>query len=302
MTTSAFDAINGLEQINNSGSPEGIVEYKLKSVFKNYSLYARHWPVASPKAIAIIIHGAGEHCGRYDEMASLLNKESIYAFANDHIGHGRSDGEKLCLDKFETYTDDCHKHLLLVQERFPDLKVFCIGHSLGGLIAVDLAVKIPKAFAGVVLISPCLAIAPEAASFFTIMAMKVISFFLPKMQINRIDAKFVSRDEKEVESYNTDPLVWHGGLRAHFCKEVYDAVCKITKISKSIEWPYLVMHGDQDKLCEISGSESFHNAARSSDKTYKRYEGFYHALHKEPVDSRKIIFEDLLKWINDRMD
>lgn len=72
-----------------------------------------------------------------------------------------------------------------------------------------------------------------------------------------------------MEIYDTDPLVWHGGLKARFCKELYDALTRISKTFSSIEWPYLLMHSDKDKLCDFNASENFHNATRSSDKVFK---------------------------------
>ena len=73
----------------------------------------------------------------------------------------------------------------------------------------------------------------------------------------------------QVELYDTDPLVWHGGLTARFCKEMCDAILRISKTFKSIEWPYLLMHSDNDKLCEFNASVKFHSATRSNDKLFK---------------------------------
>ncbi|XP_030658031.1 monoglyceride lipase isoform X5 [Nomascus leucogenys] len=130
-------------------------------------LFCRYWkPTGTPKALIFVSHGAGEHCGRYEELARMLMGLDLLVFAHDHVGHGQSEGERMVVSDFHVFVRDVLQHVDSMQKDYPGLPVFLLGHSMGGAIAILTAAERPGHFAGMVLISPLVLANPESATTF----------------------------------------------------------------------------------------------------------------------------------------
>ncbi|XP_008282942.1 monoglyceride lipase isoform X1 [Stegastes partitus] len=285
-------------------SPQGVPYTDLQHIVNadGLHLFCRYWePAGPPRALVFVVHGAGEHCGPYDEIAQRLKELSLLVFAHDHVGHGQSEGDRMNIKDFQVYIRDSLQHIDLMKSRHPDLPVFIVGHSMGGAISILTACERPSDFAGVVLIAPMVQMSPDSATPFKIFLAKILNHMLPSLTLGSIDSKWISRDKKQVEAYDTDELNFHGGVRVSFGMQMMGAAARIEREIPSISWPFLLIHGDADKLCDIRGSNMMYENASSSDKKIKVYEGGYHALHHDLPEVAESVLKDVTGWITERL-
>ncbi|XP_039235326.1 monoglyceride lipase isoform X3 [Pipra filicauda] len=228
-------------------------------------LFCRYWkPAATPRALVFIAHGAGEHCGRYDDLAQKLTGLNLFVFAHDHVGHGQSEGDRMVVSDFHVFIRDSLQHIDLMKKEHPDLPVLILGHSM-------------------------------------VFAAKVLNFVLPNLSLGSIDPNAISRNKKEMESYTSDPLVYHGGMKVSFVIQLMNAIARIERALPKLTLPILVLHGSSDKLCDIRGSYLLMDTVQSQDKTLKVYEEAYHALHKELPEVSTSVFTEILTWIGQKV-
>jgi alpha-beta hydrolase superfamily lysophospholipase len=117
-------------------------------------LTAREWPAERPAYVALLVHGYGEHIGRYEEVAGVLTRHGAAVYGVDHVGHGRSDGERVLIEDFEDVVTDVHTVAERARAGHPDLPVVMVGHSMGGLIASRYAQRHPGELTALVLSGP----------------------------------------------------------------------------------------------------------------------------------------------------
>ncbi|KAL7399664.1 hypothetical protein ABVT39_028275 [Epinephelus coioides] len=285
-------------------SPQGVPYSDLQHIVNadGLHLFCRYWePAGPPRALVLIVHGAGEHSGPYDEIAQRLKELSLLVFAHDHVGHGQSEGERMNIKDFQVYIRDSLQHIDLMKSRHPDLPIFIVGHSMGGAISILTACERPSDFAGVALIAPMVQMNPDSATPFKVFLAKVLNHMLPRLTLGSIDSKWVSRDKKQVEAYDTDELNFHGGMRVSFGMQLMGAAARIEKEIPSISWPFLLLHGDADKLCDIRGSKMMYENAPSSDKKIKIYDGGYHALHHDLPEVAESVLKEVTGWITEHL-
>ncbi|KAM4821005.1 monoglyceride lipase isoform 3-T4 [Thomomys bottae] len=264
-------------------------------------LFCRYWkPTGTPKALVFVSHGAGEHCGRYDDLAQMLLRLDLLVFAHDHVGHGQSEGERMVVSDFQVFVRDVLQHVDLVQRDHPQLPVFLLGHSMGGAIAILTAAERPSHFSGMVLISPLVVASPESATTFKILAAKVLNLVMPNLSLGAIDASVISRNKTEVELYNSDPLICHAGLKVCFGVQLLNAVSRVERALPKLTVPFLLLQGSADRLCDSKGAYQLMGSARSLDKTLKIYEGAYHVLHKELPEVTASVFHEISVWVSQR--
>ncbi|KAF7649002.1 hypothetical protein LDENG_00148460 [Lucifuga dentata] len=175
------------------------------------------------------------------------------------------------------------------------------GGEQGGAISILTACERPSDFSGVVLIAPMVQMNPDSATPFKVFLAKVLNHMLPSLTLGSIESKWVSRDKKQVEAYDADELNFHGGMRVSFGMQLMGAVERIEKEIPSISWPFLLLHGDSDKLCDIRGSRMMYENAASMDKKIKVYEGGYHALHHDLPEVAESVLKEVSGWIVERL-
>lgn len=264
-------------------------------------LFCKYWkPTGTPKGLVFVSHGAGEHCGRYDELAQMLVGLQLLVFAHDHVGHGQSEGERMVVSDFQVFIRDVLQHVDMVQKDYLGLPIFLLGHSMGGAIAILTAVERPSHFSGMVLISPLVLASPESATTFKVLAAKVLNFVLPNMSLGPIDSSVISRNKTEVEIYNTDPLNCRAGMKVSFCMQLLNAVSRVERALPKLTLPFLLLQGSADRLCDSKGAYLLMESAKSQDKTLKIYEGAYHVLHRELPEVTKSVFHEINMWISQR--
>lgn len=210
------------------------------------ALHARSWTPGAPRWIALLCHGYGEHLGRYPHVAERLAAEDAAVYAVDHVGHGRSAGERVLIADYEQVVSDLH----LLAERaileHPGLPVVLIGHSMGGMIAARYTQRYGGTLSCVVLSGPVLgrwAAVDDLAG-------------VPDTDIpdDPIDPSTLSRDPAVGEAYVADPLVWHGPFRATTVAGIRSCMATITEAGQVTVPPMLWLHGGDDALVPYDGS------------------------------------------------
>jgi acylglycerol lipase len=259
-------------------------------------IYWQSWtPESEPKALIMIVHGAGEHSGRYGHVAEALVEDGYAVYALDHRGHGRSDGPRALIDRLDSAVADLDRLVKEALAEHPALPVFVLGHSVGGTIAVRYALDHQGRLTGVVLSGPLAAIDAAAPLRF---AGRVLSVVVPTLPLIAVDPALVSRDPQVVAAYQSDPLVHHGKLPVRTLAELISAIDQFPDAVRAITVPTLILYGSADRLCPPSGSGMLGERIGSEDKTVKAYEGLYHEILNEP--ERDEVLADIRAWLSAR--
>ena len=263
------------------------------------SVYHQYWtPEQTPRAILLVVHGAGEHSDRYAHLAEYFCEAGYVVAALDHIGHGRSDGTYGHMDSFDHHLETLEVFRQQVAADFPGLPMVLLGHSMGGLISACYLLRHQGEFAACALSGPAIKTDLEPG-FLQIAIIRLLSLLAPKLGVMQLDSAGVSRDPAVVAAYQQDPLVNHGKMSARFVAELFRGMNEIQERAGEISLPLLVMHGEGDVMTAPSGSRFLHEAVSSTDKTLKLYPELYHEIFNEP--ERDQVFADLLTWCDQQL-
>jgi acylglycerol lipase len=258
-------------------------------------LYAQGWqPETEPKGVVCLVHGLGEHSGRYAHLAAFLNQAGYALLTFDLRGHGKSQGQRGHAPSYEALLDDIAHLLEEAAERYPDRPRFLYGHSLGGNLVIEYALRRRPQLAGVIATGPLLRTAFEPPAWKVTLA-KIMRSLWPTLSLsNELDRQGLSRDPEVVRAYNEDPLV-HDRLSARLGMDMLQSGLWSLEHAAEFPLPLLLMHGGADRLCSVQASREF--AAQAGDFcTLKIWDGFYHEIHNEPEQGQ--VFEYLLEWLN----
>jgi acylglycerol lipase len=258
-------------------------------------IYHQCWlPDGEPRAVLIIVHGLGEHSGRYGNVVDHLVPLGYALYAYDHLGHGKSEGAREFAERFEDLTETLDQYREMVRQAHPDKPLFLYGHSLGALIVPFSLLDRRDGLAGAILSGP-LARVPDNVSAMTVVLGRVLSRLLPKAGVVSVDPNGVSRDPAVVEAYVKDPLVFHDKTSARLSAEMLRAMQRVTAEASKITLPVLLLQGSADFLVNPGDARFLHDAVGSADKTLKVYEGLYHEVHNEP--ERADVLQDVEAWL-----
>lgn len=259
-------------------------------------IYWQAWiPDGEVRGVVALAHGVAEHSGRYAHVGDRFAKAGYATYAVDHHGHGRSDGVRGNVHRFADVSADLDQLISVAVQRHPDVPVILLGHSLGGLIALDYVVtRGASRLRGLVLSGA--AVDPSVGSPVEKAVAKLLSSILPDLGLLALDASAVSRDPKVVADYEQDPLNYHGKVRARTGAESLAAVDRVTAGLSTVALPVLVMHGTEDKLTAPAGSKLVADKVSSPDVTLNLYEGLYHEIFNEP--EQDAVLTDVVTWLD----
>jgi len=262
------------------------------------TLVTRHWtPASPPEAHVLLIHGYAEHCGRYDHVAEALVKQGAAVHAYDQRGHGRSEGRRAYIERFEQYLADLDAFRLHVAPP-EDVPVFLFGHSMGGLAALLYVLHRQPDLRGLLLSAPAIEVNPDLAPLLR-RAAQVLGRFLPTLPTVRSPQGSISRDASVVEEAMSDPLNYHGRTLARTGAELLRAGSTAQGRLHELKTPFLVLHGTADPLVPPAWSRRLYDRAAAPDKTLHLYDGLYHETFNEP--EQDVVLRDLGTWLADRM-
>jgi len=258
-------------------------------------IYWQAWSPDAPIAVVLLAHGYAEHSGRYAHVAARLDRAAYAVYALDHRGHGLSDGTRGTLDSFAAVRDDLARLRELAGEAHPHVPFFLLGHSLGGLIALDYATSGgDEGLAGLILSAP--AVDPSVGSRVEKLIAPVVSRIAPHLAVSVLDADAVSRDPAVVAAYRTDPLNYLGKVRARSGAETLAAIRRVVSRLPALTLPTLVLHGTEDRLVAPAGSQLVADRIGTEDLTVTFYDGLFHEIFNEPEQDQ--VLDDVVAWLD----
>jgi alpha-beta hydrolase superfamily lysophospholipase len=261
-------------------------------------LYAQGWqPATPPRAVACLVHGIGEHSGRYAHVADVLGKAGLAVLTFDLRGHGKSQGPRGHTPTFDAFMQDIDLLFAEADQRFAGLPRFLYGHSLGGVLVLNYALRRKPAVLGVVATSSGLRTSVEQQALKVAIA-KGLGSIIPTLSLpTGLDVQGLSRDPEIIRKYQNDPLV-HGVATLGMAKTTFQAIEWAFAHAAEFSLPLLLVHGTADPIAFARGSQEF--AARvPKDCTLKLWEGLYHETHNEP--EKEQVFAYLLEWLEARL-
>lgn len=260
--------------------------------------YAQGWePEGETKAVICLVHGIGEHCGRYAHVAEFLGQAGYALSAFDLRGHGKSGGQRGHSPSFDVYMDDIARSLELAAQRYPGKPCFLYGHSLGGLLVINFALRRKPQLRGVVATSPALRTAVEKQVAKVWMARILGTLFPTLSMATALDVAGLSHDGAVIQRYQHDPLV-HGVATLAMAKGSIESIPWVFAHAAEFPLPLLLVHGSQDPITYPDGSRDF-AALVPGNCTFKLWEGLYHETHNEPQKEQVLGF--MVEWLNSKL-
>ena len=248
----------------------------------------RLWePPGEAVAQVLLVHGLGEHSGRYQQVADAFMDRGYVVLAPDHLGHGESPGHRVFVHHFDDYLVGLRESRQLLAERFPNLACFILGHSMGGLITARLLLEDQSQYRGALFSGPAF-MASEPPSAVVLWMGRLLARLAPRMGLIALDAKGVSRDPKVVAAYERDPLVNHGKVTAGLGVALFAAMEQVMAEASRLTLPMLIAHGGADTLAAPEGSRLFADRVAAEDLTCNILPGLFHEIFNEP-EGREII-------------
>ncbi|MGH3358940.1 MAG: lysophospholipase [Nocardioidaceae bacterium] len=236
----------------------------------NGDIVVHAWDHEAPTWVAVLVHGYGEHLGRYQHVAEHLIGEGATVVGPDHQGDGLSAGERVLVADYETVVDDLHTVVETVRQAHPGLPVVLIGHSMGGMIAARYAQVNGDLLAALVLSGP------------------VLGSWHPTGLADRdripddpLDVSALSRDPAVGEAYSADPLVWHGPFKRTTLRALATELATINDGGRLGALATLWVHGAADELVPIGPSRYGIERITGSDFTERVFDGARHEVFNE---------------------
>ena len=250
------------------------------------SVVVHEWVAAEPRFVVLLAHGYGEHAGRYEHVARRLVDEGGAVYAPDHLGHGRSDGERALVDDGEELSADLHRVAERARAAHPGLPVVLIGHSMGGLIATRYAQRHRGELDALVLSGPAVGGAPE---------LEMLLGLDPIPDVP-IDPAILSRDPAVGQAYADDPLVWHGPFKRPTLQALVTAVRAVAGGPDLGDVPTLWIHGAEDQLVPLAATRPAIERVKGPRFEERVYEGARHEVFNET--NRDEVLDDVIAFVH----
>lgn len=271
-------------------------EWEWKSL-DGLTMHAKGWaPEKKPKAIICLVHGHGEHIGRYEHVGAAFTDAGYALLGFDLRGHGKSGGPRGHSPSFEAFLRDIDDFIREAKSRYPDAPRFLYGHSLGGLLTLSYALNRKNLdVRGLIISSPGLRTALHEQKA-KVMLAKALGVMTPTVTIaSGLNAEHISRDPQVVKAYINDPLV-HDKMTLGFGRAALQVTSSIFEQVGQLSVPMLLAYCSGDKLTYPRGSEEFASLAPKGLVTLKKFEGLYHEPHNEP--EKADVFKTYIAWLD----
>lgn len=260
-------------------------------------VFTRHWePMGQPRANLVLCHGVNSHGGQYVRAGEAFASFGFAVTALDLRGRGRSDGDRFYIDSIDEYVSDLSLAIDLARSKHPDLPLYLLGHSAGGVTAVTYALDYQNRLDG--LICESFAFRVYAPNF-VLKLLEGASHIAPHVHVLKLKMEDFSRDPAWVAELNADPLTHDEVQPVSTVAAFARAGERFEREFGKITLPVLILHGTADKATRPDGSQEFFDAAGSTDKTLTVYDGHYHDLLNDL--GRERVFADIVGWIEARL-
>jgi alpha-beta hydrolase superfamily lysophospholipase len=238
-----------------------------------------------PLRIVLIAHGYAEHGGRYRHVGVKLAERNALVYAIDHLGHGRSEGERALITDFDHVVDDLHTLAGVAESEHPGQPLVLVGHSMGGLIVGRFAERWPDSVAGVAF---CGAVIGD-----WLWARQVLA--MPELPFIPFDPAALSRDPAVGQAYAIDPLVYHGQYKRGLLEAEIAALDAFATDMDRLTMPVLMVHGTDDPFVPYQRSLQAVEEMPAQDTTIRLLDGARHEVLNEV--NRDEVIAILGSWI-----
>ena len=264
-----------------------MIRYKSK-------LFSSNWKSKqSTKVQILLIHGLGDHSGRYKHLVDHFTKWGADITAFDLYGHGKSIGKRGHISSYSILMDEINYYLDKIKEENSNQPVILYGHSMGGNIVLNYCLKNSPSINGMIASSPAIRPAFKSSSIQLTIA-KILYPILPSLTINnRLNLYNISRDKAIIQKYKDDPLV-HNQVSVKLGLDILKHGEWVLENSNRLHIPGLIIHGDKDEMTDHDASQTFSN--NSTNCTFKSFKGGYHELHNDI--EKELVFSNITDWIS----
>ncbi|WP_238136838.1 alpha/beta hydrolase [Variovorax sp. JS1663] len=262
------------------------------------TLALHEWPLApgrAARAAVVLVHGIGEHAGRYRHVAARLNDWGFAVRAADHHGHGASTGPRGGLPGVMRLVDDLALVVDDTRRLHTGLPLVLLGHSLGGLVAASFVARAVRPVDALVLSSPGL---DPGLSLFQKGLIALLSRVAPTLRVgNGLDDRYLSHDPAVVRAYREDPLC-HDRIGARLARFLADEGAVVQAAAPYWQVPTLLVYAGDDRLVKPEGSRRFADAAPATVLSATCFPALYHEIFNE-LDAQPV-FDTLARWLDAR--
>lgn len=270
-----------------------ISEWKWKSS-DGLEMYSRGWaPQGVPQAAIMLVHGHGEHVARYDHVAAALGEKGYAMLGFDFRGHGKSGGPRGHTPSYDALMDDIASFSQQADLRYPGLPRFLYGHSLGGNLVLNYALRRKPDLRGIIATGPWLKLAFDPPASQVTLGRLMNGIAPGFIQHSKLNTQGLSHDQAVVAAYENDPLV-HDKISARLFVTIYESGLWALEHAAEFPLPLLLMHGAADPITSAKASQEF--AQKAGNKvSLKIWDGMYHEIHNELEKAE--VFRTMLIWL-----
>jgi alpha-beta hydrolase superfamily lysophospholipase len=264
------------------------------------SIYTQAWlpdnapSSGAPQAIILIVHGLGEHSGRYGNYVDYFVPRGYALYSFDTRGHGRSSGSRGYVERFDRFVEDIDRRAAEARSDWPGTPLFVLGHSLGSLMALSYARQHPDRLTGLIVTGTALQDALQMPAWQRRLA-TLLSHVAPALKMNNgVPLSGLSHDPAVAAAFKSDPLTHTWGT-PRLAAEAEVARAQIRQGAPTWRVPTLMLHGGADPVCLAEGARQFVAQTPPGLVEYHEYAGLYHEIHNEP--EKEQVFHDIETWL-----
>lgn len=262
--------------------------------YREINFRSINWIPEKFNKVLIIVHGIGEHIGRYDHVASFFMEHGYAVTGIDHYGHGKTDGPRGASKGFEFMFDYLQEFLLHVKTQF-NKPIVMYGHSMGGGVLTGFLLKRQPTLSAAVISAPALIIGTRPGPLLKGI-LKIMTKIAPDIRIPQgLDINKISHDKTAVEKFRIDPLR-HGKLSLRLANDMIQNGVWCLQHADMLKVRTLLIHGNSDEFTAVEGSRQFTASAPAKLLTYKEWDNLYHEMHNEPES--KEVLNYIANWLN----
>jgi len=265
------------------------------------TIFYREWLPDAGKAqgIVLIVHGLGEHSGRYRHVAAALTGAGFLCYGIDQLGHGLSEGVRVFIPDLRLAVDDLRQLFEIVTRQHAQMPVFLFGHSMGSLTGLEFSLLYPHRLSGIALSGVAIN-AEETRPAWLVKLCLYAAEYIPKLRLSPPGLpRVLTHDDEILKEWWEDPLIDRGMWRVGTSAALVLASRRIRRSARQLTLPILALHGSDDHLVPSSGAYFLRQNASSSDVTVKIYEGMRHELVNEIC--RDEVIQTLTHWMLERV-
>jgi acylglycerol lipase len=262
-----------------------------------FPMYGQAWhPESEAKGAICLVHGLGEHTGRYAHVAARLTDSGYAMLGCDLRGHGKTGGPRGHYPNYEQVMKDVRSMLEFLKVKYPTQPTFLYGHSLGASIVLNYGIRMHPELNGVVATSPGLKTGvPVAPALLT--AGKVLYAIAPTFGLNNgLDLSNLSKDPAVIDKYTSDPLV-HPKISARFAMDFMNSGLYALEHAAEFTLPLLIQIGEADHIVSVPAATEF--AGKAPNCTFKTWPTLCHETHNEPEQNQ--VLDNMIHWLDQHL-